>query len=295
MPLRVALLTLLAVTAFAANSLLNRAALASGEIDPGAFTVIRMVSGALTLAALVAWSGGGGNGGENGDRTPLARLRRSGTVISALALLAYAVFFSYAYLTLEAGLGALLLFSAVQITMMAVALFRGERPRPMRWLGIAAAFAGFVFLVAPTGAAAPDLFGAALMTLAGAAWGVYSLRGSGGKPPLEATAGNFLIAAPISLALLALIDFDAPMTGAGVALAVASGAVASGMGYAVWFAALKHLEASVAAIAQLLAPLIAVAASIAFLGEEASLRVALAAALILGGVALAVKGGSRKA
>lgn len=281
-PMKITALTLLALTAFAANSLLNRAALATGEIDPGAFTVIRIVSGAVMLAALVALSGGA------------SRLASSGSLLSALALLAYAVFFSYAYLSLEAGLGALLLFGAVQITMISVGVARGERPKPLRWAGVAAACAGFVALVAP-GDAAPDPLGAVLMTVAGAAWGVYSLRGAGGKPPLEATAGNFLIATPLVLPLLALIDFGAPMTMAGVLLAIASGALASGLGYAVWYAALKHLEASVAAVLQLLAPLIAIVLSILLLGEEATLRMGLAALLILGGVAMAVKGGSRRA
>lgn len=279
-------LTSLALTAFAANSLLNRAALATGEIDPGAFTIIRVVSGAAMLAALVLAS--------QGD----AKLWRAGSLGSAAALLGYAVCFSYAYVTLEAGIGALLLFAAVQLTMLTAGVAGGERPSIARWAGIAIAFAGFVWLVSP-GTTAPEPIGAALMLVAGIAWGIYSLRGRGGGAsavsPLRATGGNFLLAAPASLALLALVDWTVPMTAAGVGLAVASGAIASGLGYAVWYTALRHLEATVAAVSQLLVPLIALAASVAFMGEIMTLRAGIACALILGGVALAIRGGSKRA
>lgn len=282
-PARLILITALALVAFAANSLLNRSALAGGFIDPASFTVIRIVSGAVMLAGLVAVSGAGWK----------ARLR-AGSALSAAALLAYAGFFSYAYLSLEAGIGALILFGAVQISMIGWALLRGERPRPLRWAGIAAAVCGFVWLVSPGGVSAPEPLGAALMAVAGLSWGIYSLRGKGVSDPIAATAGNFLLAAPLSLPLLLFIG-AVPIAPEGAALAVASGAVTSGLGYALWYTALRHLDGTVASICQLLAPALAAAASVAFLGEPASLRLALAGLMILGGVAAAIKGGSRPA
>jgi drug/metabolite transporter (DMT)-like permease len=280
-PARLTLITALALTAFAANSLLNRAALAGGHIDPASFTVIRIVSGAVMLSVLVAASGTGWSG-----------QLRAGSALSAAALLAYAVFFSYAYLTLEAGMGALLLVGAVQISMIGWSLATGERPRPLRWVGIAAAVGGFVWLVSPGGVSAPYPLGAALMAVAGLSWGVYSLRGKGVAHPTAATAGNFLIAAPLALPLLFFIG-DGPIAMQGVLLAVTSGAITSGLGYALWYSALRHLDGTVASILQLLAPAIAAAASVALLGEEATLRLFLAGLTILGGVALAIKGGTR--
>ncbi len=276
---RLFLVTALALIAFAANSLLNRAALAGGHIDPASFTVIRIVSGAVMLGALIALSGAGWR----------ARLGE-GSLASAAALLAYAVFFSYAYLTLEAGIGALILFGAVQICMIGWSLAMGERPKAMRWNGIAAAVGGFVWLVSP-GVSAPEPLGAALMAVAGLAWGVYSLRGKGVADPTAATAGNFLIATPMSLPLLLFIGDD-PIAMEGVLLAVTSGAITSGLGYALWYAALRHLEGTVASICQLLAPAIAAAASVALLGEPATARLLLAGLLILGGVAVAIRGGA---
>jgi drug/metabolite transporter (DMT)-like permease len=274
-------LTAAALAAFAANSILCRLALAEGEIDPASFTVVRMVSGAVVLAALVA------------GRGRLAALVGAASWRSAAALLAYAVLFSFAYVTLDAGMGALLLFPAVQVTMIAGAILAGERPRPLRWLGIAIALAGLVWLVAP-GATAPPATGAGLMVLAGIAWGVYSLRGSGGHDPTAATAGNFALAAPAALPLLLLVPAAGPLTWAGVALAAASGAVASGLGYAVWYAVLHHLDRTIAAVAQLLVPPLAVVAGVVLLGEVATPRLALAGLAILGGVALSIRGGSRR-
>jgi len=280
-PTRLMLVTALALTAFAANSLLNRAALAGGYIDPASFTVIRLVSGAAMLGGLVAASGGEWRG----------RLR-AGSPAPALALLSYAVLFSYAYLTLDAGVGALILFGAVQISMICWSILRGERPRPLRWVGIAAAVAGFVWLVSPGGVSAPEPLGAALMAAAGLSWGVYSLRGKGVADPTAATAGNFLIAAPLCLPLLLFVG-DAPIAIEGAALAATSGAITSGLGYALWYSALRHLDGTVASICQLLAPAIAAAASVALLGEPATLRLALAGLMILGGVAAAIRGGAR--
>jgi len=277
---RLTLITALALTAFAANSLLNRAALAGGHIDPASFTVIRIASGAAMLGVLVAASDAGWR----------ARLG-AGSIASALALLAYAVFFSYAYLTLEAGIGALILFGAVQISMIGWSLATGERPKPLRWIGIAASVGGFVWLVSPGGVAAPEPLGATLMAVAGLSWGIYSLRGKGVSDPTAATAGNFLIAVPFALPLLLFIG-DGPVAPWGVLLAATSGAITSGLGYALWYSALRHLDGTIASILQLLAPAIAAAASVALLGEQPTLRLLLAGLMILGGVALAIKGGA---
>lgn len=272
------LIVLLALVAFAANSVLNRAALAGAGMDPGVFTAIRLVSGALVLALIVRLSGRaeGGVGGSWG---------------SALALVIYAVAFSYAYLTLDAGVGALILFGAVQITMFAGGLISGQRPGGWRWVGSGLGLLGLGVLFLP-GAAAPGVLGVGLMVIAGIAWGVYSLRGSRRGAPLFTTAGNFLRAVPAGLVLLvpAALGAETGVTGAGVALAVASGALASGLGYAVWYTALPLLEPSIAAIAQLTVPLIALAGGMIWLGEAPTAAFALAAVLILGGVCLAILG-----
>lgn len=276
--MRILVLTVAALVAFAANSILNRAALAGQGMDPAMFTAIRLLSGAVVLTALAS--------SRSGARSVL----RAGSAVSAGALLVYAVFFSFAYVTLDAGLGALLLFGGVQITMFAGALLAGQKPGAFRWAGSALGLAGLAVLFLP-GADAPDAAGAAMMLLAAAGWGVYSLRGARAGDPLATTAGNFLVAAPIALILLPLTgDLAAAVTGPGVALAVVSGAVASGLGYAIWYAALPALDASLAAVAQLTVPLIALAGGIVLLDEAATLSFALAAALILGGVALAVLG-----
>lgn len=271
------LLTTAALIAFAANSLLCRLALAPRELDAASFTAIRLASGALVLAALAA-------------RRPRGP---GGTWGSATALFAYAAPFSYAYLELGAGIGALVLFGAVQTTMIGWAIARGERPRPAVWIGVALALGGLVALAAP-GRTAPDPLATALMALAGVAWGVYSLRGRApGADPLRANAGNFLRATPMALALVGIALVAAPAapspSARGVALAVASGAIASGIGYSVWYAALRGLAATQAAVVQLLVPVIAAAGGVALLGEAVTWRLAGAAAAILGGVALAIR------
>ncbi|MEZ4360669.1 MAG: DMT family transporter [Kofleriaceae bacterium] len=267
-----ALLALLALTAFAANSLLCRTALRPGLIDAASFTGVRLGAGALTLGLLTA-----------------RRRARGGDGRSALALLAYAAPFSFAYLRLGAGEGALVLFGAVQTTMLGWGLARGERPGAAEWLGLALAVAGLIVLTAP-GASAPDPLGAALMALAGASWGVYSLRGRGGGDPLAATAGNFLRAAPLAGALVVASALTGPLHVAprGVLLAALSGALASGLGYAIWYAALRGLTATRAAILQLAVPVLAAAGGVLWLDERITARAALASAAILGGVALAV-------
>jgi drug/metabolite transporter (DMT)-like permease len=269
---RIFLLTLLAMLAFAGNSLLCRAAFHATRIDAASFTTIRLVSGALALWLIVRAQGGAG--------------KAAGSWASAAALFAYAAAFSFAYLSLTAATGALLLFGAVQATMIGVGLWRGERLRPWQLLGLACAFGGLVGLLLP-GLSAPPSHGAALMLAAGVAWGVYSLRGKGAGDPLRATASNFLRAVPfaaaLSLAMLASATFDP----AGAALAVASGALTSGIGYAIWYTALPGLKAASAATVQLSVPPLAAIGGVVLLGEPATLRLLVASVAILGGIALA--------
>lgn len=263
--------TAAAMLAFAANSLLCRLALAGGGIDPASFGAIRIAAGALALAIIVRVRAGRGAAG--------------GDWLSAAMLFAYVALFSFAYVGLSAGTGALILFGAVQLTMFGWAMRGGERFTPLAWCGLALAAGGLVCLVLP-GVSAPPLAGAASMALAGAAWGVYSLRGRGAPDPLGATAGNFLRAAP--LALVSWLPFmgGAHADASGIVLAVASGALTSGVGYALWYTALRGLTAMRAATVQLSVPLITAVGAVAFLAEPVTWRLALASAAILGGIAL---------
>jgi drug/metabolite transporter (DMT)-like permease len=272
-PLRVAGLTALALTAFAANSVLCRLALREGDMDPLGFTQLRLVSGAAMLAVLVWW---------RRRSRPLA-----GDWPSALALFAYALAFSLAYVRLTTGTGALLLFGAVQMTMVACGWRGGERWTSWQALGSALAFAGLLWLVLP-GLEAPAPGPAALMLLAGVAWGLYSWRGRGVLDPLRSTAGNFYRAAP--LALLPCLAFLPQLRPdpLGAACAVLSGAIASGLGYAVWYAALPGLGPKAAANAQLSVPVLAALGGMAVLGEPVGWRWVIAAAAVLGGIALTV-------
>lgn len=276
---RVLLLTMLAMIAFAANSLLCRLALKDTSIDAASFTAIRIASGALVLWLIVRM-----RAGQQG--------RGGGNWTSALALFAYAAAFSWAYLTLTAATGALLLFGAVQITMLGVGMWRGERLGAVQWTGFVAALVGLVGLLLP-GLQAPPWQGALLMLGAGVAWGVYSLRAKGGGDPTATTAGNFLRALPFALVLYVLALPWARLDAEGVVYAVLSGALASGVGYAIWYAALPGLRASSAATVQLSVPLLAAIGGALLLGEALSLRLALAGAALLGGIALVILGKPR--
>lgn len=260
--------------AFAGNSLLNRAALAEGEIGAALFAAIRLASGAAALCGLV-WLRGG--------RLPMARAR----VGDAAALALYVLGFAFAYLWLDAGIGALILFGTVQITMFLGALARGEAMAARRWIGAGLAFGGLVWLLWPVGALVVPPLGAGLMAAAGLGWGLYSLRGRGARDATALTAANFLLATPVALLVLGWAG-PGEVTGRGVALALASGIVTSGMGYALWYAVLPRLTASGAAVAQLTVPVIALAGGLVLLGEVPGPRVLGAAALVLGGVAWAV-------
>lgn len=264
-------LTALTMAAFAGNSLLCRVALRNTGIDAASFTAIRLVSGAASLW-LVSRLRGSARDGRGNWR-------------SALALFAYAACFSFAYLSLPAATGALLLFGAVQATMIGHGLWSGERLHAPRVVGLVVALGGLVGLVLP-GLSAPPLFGSALMLGAGIAWGVYSLRGRGAGDATRKTAGNFLRAVPLAAVLVVVTNGKRHLDPAGAGYAVASGAAASGMGYAIWYAVLPRLKATTAATVQLSVPVIAAAGGIAFLGESLSLRLVLASIAILGGIGL---------
>ncbi|MDN0083384.1 DMT family transporter [Crenobacter sp. SG2305] len=275
------LLTAAAMVAFAANSLLCRLALQHATIDAASFSSIRLISGALMLTLVIRLRSGRG-------------LPTRPDWLAAAMLFAYVGFFSFAYLTLSAGTGALILFGAVQVTMFSAGLRAGEAFRPIAWLGLALTIAGFVYLVSP-GITAPAPLGAALMATAGVAWGIYSLRGRGSASPLGATASNFLRAAPMALALSALLYGSAHATPTGILLAVTSGALTSGIGYVIWYAALNGLSAMRAATVQLSVPLIAAFGGVLLLSESVTPRLAVASAAILGGIALVLSSRTRGA
>jgi drug/metabolite transporter (DMT)-like permease len=275
-----AALTAAAMLAFAANSLLCRAALAGRHADAASFTTLRLTGGAMALS-LLAYA--------RGPR----RAASPAAWTSALVLFAYAILFSLAYLRIPAGTGALLLFAAVQLTMIGAGLRAGERPRALEWAGLAVSLAGLVLLTRP-GLAQPDPAGAASMLAAGVGWGLYSLRGRGAVDPVATNAAAFVRSIPFALATSAgfALVADRRITPTGLALALASGAVTSGLGYAVWYAALRGLSAMRAAIVQLSVPPLAAGLAILTLGESVSLRLLLASVLILGGIALALVGRS---
>ncbi len=278
MPPRILLLTALAMLAFAGNSLLCRLALRETDIDAASFTAIRLLSGAFTLWLLL--------------RLRQNRQAVAGNWPGALALFVYAATFSFAYLQLDTGAGALLLFGAVQLSMLLWGLLRGERLGLQASLGTALASVGLLALLLP-GASAPPLLAALAMLLAGVAWGAYSLLGRGQGDPLAVTAGNFLRAAPLSLllalALLPHLNWDGP----GLFYALLSGAVTSGIGYAIWYSALPGLHASQAATVQLSVPILAALGGSLLLSEALTLRLILSAVAVLGGIALVLAAGRR--
>lgn len=275
------LFTTLALIAFAANSVLCRLALGEGSIDAAGFTVIRLLAGALVLMTLLRL-------GRNG-RAPEDPARSGGSWAAALMLFGYAITFSFAYITLETGTGALILFGSVQLTMILAALVGGQRLHGSEWAGVLLAFAGFVYLVLP-GVSTPSLQGFVLMALAGVAWGLYTLRGRGSVTPLRDTAYNFSRTLPLALLVAAVALPQLQATPRGVVLAALSGALASGIGYSLWYSALRGLGAIQAAVVQLLVPVIAALGGVLFVGEPIALRLVIAAALVLGGILLVVLG-----
>jgi len=275
-------LTATAMVAFAANSILARLALAGGTIDDMGYTGWRLASGALVLALVSQ---------VVGRRTGVPAV--AGSWAQATALFVYALAFSVAYLWIGAAAGAIVLFGAVQFGMMARAVAAGERPGPFEWAGLAVAFAALVWLVAP-GVAAPPLAGALLMVAAGLSWAVYSGLGRGSTDPLADTAGNFLRCLPVAIALIAWGWRVHPPDTAGLGYAVASGALASGLGYAVWYAVLPALPRVTAASIQLTVPAIAAAGAVVFIGEALTARLVLASAAMIAGIALVIVAGERR-
>jgi drug/metabolite transporter (DMT)-like permease len=270
---QVLLFTALAMIAFAGNSLLCRMALRHTGIDAASFTSIRIVSGALVLWLMIAVRG--------------ERVSAAGSWCSAMALFAYAAGFSFAYISLPAATGALLLFGAVQATMISHGLWKGERLRGRQVAGLMMAFSGLFGLLLP-GLSAPPLQGSILMLAAGIAWGIYSLRAKGSVDPTRVTAGNFIRAVPFAVALSMAMFSSVSLDTSGILYAIASGALASGVGYAIWYKALRGLKSASAATVQLSVPVIAGAGGIAFLGEPVTLRLLMTSTAILGGVALVI-------
>lgn len=279
--MRVALLTSLALICFASNSLLNRLALGKGAIDPASYAAMRLGSGATALFVIASL--------QRKNNQPLLR----GSLISAALLFLYAITFSTAYLSLSTGTGALVLFGSVQITMIVVALRRGERPRMLEWIGLFLAIGGLVYLVSP-GLTSPSLAGSALMTAAGIAWGFYTIRGRGSQNPLADTAGNFVYSVPMILIVFVLSLKSIHISVDGFLYATLSGALASGLGYVIWYAALRGLATMRAATVQLSVPVIAAWSGVVFLAESVTVRLLFAGALILGGIALALASRARE-
>lgn len=272
---RTVVLTAITLIAFAGNSVLCRLALGAGSIDAASFTVLRLVSGAITLAVLV------------GITRRTRGLRSKGSWRASAALFLYAAAFSYAYITLEIGTGALILFGAVQTTMIAASLISGTKLRVLEWTGTLIAFSGFLYLVLPS-VTTPSLAGFVFMSAAGIAWGVYTLIGRSSAAPLEDTALNFVRSLCFTVILVPFMIGNLDVSAEGVAYAVVSGSLASGIGYAIWYTALRGLSRLQAAIAQLLVPVIAAGGGIVFAGEVISLRFSIAAVLVLGGIFIGV-------
>ncbi|WP_231886118.1 DMT family transporter [Marinomonas atlantica] len=273
---KVGLLTALALIAFAANSVLTRMALAEPLIDAGSFTSIRLLSGSAILM-LILWLR---------QKHPATK-QTNGSWFASIMLFLYATGFSYAYLLLETGTGALILFGMVQITMVAMSLLKGHVLHKLEWLGIGVSFLGFVYLVWPE-VSTPSVSGVLLMSIAGAAWGLYTLLGRGSSDPLADTAYNFLRCIPFVIVLMLASWSTLSLDYQGVLYAILSGAVASGLGYTVWYLVLSHLSATQAGVLQLLVPVIAAFGGVLFVAEPISLRLLLSALCILGGILMVI-------
>lgn len=275
--IKTSVFTALALIAFAANSVLCRLALGEETIDAASFTVIRLLSGALVLLAILAFSN---------DKEASAS---KGSWSASLMLFVYAVAFSFAYISLDTGTGALILFGSVQITMILLSLVSGNRLHLSEWVGVIIAFTGFVYLVLPE-VTSPSVMGFLLMIAAGIAWGMYTLKGRGSDHPLKDTAYNFLRTIPLVIILLVITIQDAHYSAAGVLLAVLSGGIASGIGYTIWYIALGGLSTTQAAVVQLSVPVIAAFGGVLFVSEAITARLTLSASMVLGGILLVVLG-----
>lgn len=278
------LYTVMALLAFAANSVLCRLALSDEAIDAASFTSVRLVSGILMLVVILFCAQSRQKLESNGNR-----LAQKGSWHASLYLFVYAAAFSFAYVSLETGVGALVLFGAVQVTMIIAGLLKGSRLLTTEWLGVVLAFLGFVYLVWPN-LGTPSALGFFLMTLSGVAWALYTLAGTHSKQALVDTTFNFVRTLPLVIVLILVCLKDAQLTLYGVMLAMLSGAFASGLGYAVWYLALAGLTGVQAGVVQLLVPVIAAVGGLVFAGEEVSLRLMVSSVVILGGIALVIWG-----
>ncbi len=279
--MRLALLTSLTMLAFAANSIVTRMAIMGGHIDPSGFALVRVLSGAVVLGMFI---------GLRGGALPLLRRNR---LPGALSLTIYMMGFSLAYLTLDAGLGALILFGVVQITMFAHGTLRGAAPTRRQLAGASVAFAGLLVALWPGPGGAADPIGAALMVAAGLGWAAYTIVGRGSVDPLAATSANFLLCLPLLLILLPWADLS--FTATGIALGILCGGVTSGLGYALWYSVLPRMNGATAAIVQLSVPILAIGAGALVLGETPGLTILLAAVLVVGGIGWAVSARSVQA
>ncbi len=277
-PLNTFFFTSLALVAFAANSVLCRLALGESAIDASSFTVIRLLSGALVLLGILKFN----------SRTTKS-LNTKGSWSASFMLFLYALTFSFAYMTLETGTGALILFGSVQITIIFLSLFSGNRLHLTEWIGVSLAFMGFVYLILPE-VTTPSMVGFSLMTLAGIAWGLYTLKGRSSTNPLSDTTYNFLRTLPFVLILSIVAVPNTQYSSEGILLAVLSGGFASGIGYTIWYKALGGLSATQAAVVQLFVPVIAALGGVVFVAEAITLRLSLSALMILGGILLINKG-----
>ena len=266
-------LTALAMICFAANSILCRWALKENSIDPASFTMVRLASGAIILMLIVRL------------RTKSAKIRSKGSWLSASMLFLYAFAFSLAYVSLDTGTGALILFGAVQLTMVLQAMYKGKRLNLTEWTGLVLAIGGFAYLLLP-GATAPSLKGFLLMSLSGVAWGIYTLNGKSSEDPLQDTGYNFLRSIPFLLIPLIWMAGTGLLTSRGLQLAIASGAITSGIGYTIWYMALRGLGTVQASVVQLSVPLLAAFGGLLLLSENPSLRLGLSGLFILGGIFL---------
>ena len=276
-PLNIAILTAIALIAFAGNSVLCRLALGNETIDAASFTVIRLVSGVITLVAIHIVFG------------KARSISASGNWSAAFCLFVYAAAFSFGYVSLQTGVGALVLFGSVQMKMVLYGLMTGNRLHLVEWFGLVAAFTGFLYLVYPD-LTTPSAVGFALMTIAGVAWAFYTLLGKGAADPLADTTGHFIRTLPFVVLLFVIYLPKLDISMQGVVLAVLSGSVASGIGYAIWYAALKGLTAIQAAVLQLFVPVIAAIGGVAFSGEEVEVRLVLSSVIILGGILTVILG-----
>jgi drug/metabolite transporter (DMT)-like permease len=274
--MRLFLLVALTMTAFASNSLLNRVGVAQYGMDPMDFATIRTAAGVMMLWALVVM--------RTGPSPPVFTRKRAA---GAVALAVYMIGFSWAYITLDAGLGALILFGVLQVIVFGWAVLDGQEVPFLRWLGAAIALVGLCVLLWPSGTAVVPFAGALAMIAAGVSWAVYTLLGRTEADPLGATAGNFLLCLPL-VALATLVGGDATMTTGGVVTAIIAGAITSGLGYALWYRLLPQLPTTVGGIAQLSVPVIAVTAGVILLGEELTLRLVIAGSLVLGGIGVSL-------